>query len=81
MQSTGKVRPLGSKGSNPLQVLYIQVGLLNGLLQIVASARPRTHPPVDRPYRHSQSHSVMSVVAAPPHSSFLSLWLYVLGYF
>jgi hypothetical protein len=25
----GKVRPLGSKGSNPLQVLCIQVGLLN----------------------------------------------------
>ena len=24
----GKVRPLGSKGSNPLQVLYRQVGLL-----------------------------------------------------
>ena len=43
----GKVRPLGSKGSNPLQVLCIQVGLLIRLSDDDARSRNVTSQTTD----------------------------------
>ena len=71
----GKVRPLGSKGSNPLQVLYRQVGLLIKFrCGRSVTASPRTGNVLTSTFDVSPSQVIRaSGLVEAPRSSFLAL--------
>ena len=77
----GKVRPLGSKGSNPLQVLYRQVGLLIKFrCGRSVTASPRTGNVLTSTFDVSPSQVIRaSGLVEAPRSSFLIpfVWLNV----